>query len=129
PSFFDRAPPQRPREGEAPGRGAGRRDGERPVPDVRLARARDDRDVRDPLRGSSTARQAAAARAVRGTSAPQGLPVDVSRGEALAGGRRGRGGRGGVIAQSVFDQWTTNFWLALIIKTLVVLVFFLTAPL
>jgi NADH-quinone oxidoreductase subunit H len=34
-----------------------------------------------------------------------------------------------VIAQSVFDQWFSNFWLALIVKTVVVLGFFLTAPL
>jgi NADH-quinone oxidoreductase subunit H len=34
-----------------------------------------------------------------------------------------------VIAQSVFDQWISNFWLALIVKTVVVLGFFLTAPL
>jgi NADH-quinone oxidoreductase subunit H len=37
-----------------------------------------------------------------------------------------------VIAQaatSVFDSWTSNFWLALILKTVVVLLFFLVVPL
>jgi NADH-quinone oxidoreductase subunit H len=32
-------------------------------------------------------------------------------------------------ATSIFDQWFSNFWLALIVKTLVVMGFFLTAPL
>jgi NADH-quinone oxidoreductase subunit H len=34
-----------------------------------------------------------------------------------------------VIAQSVIDTWVSNFWLALIVKTLLVLGFFLTVPL
>ena len=45
------------------------------------------------VRGSPAAGEAAAVRAVRGSSAPQGLPPDEPRGQAVAGRRRGRGGR------------------------------------
>ena len=55
---LDDAPPQRAGEGAAPHDDARARHDQRPVPDVRLARARDRRDVRHPLRGSPAARQA-----------------------------------------------------------------------
>jgi len=64
--------------------------------------------------------------------APQGLPADVAGGQALAGCGRGRGGGRGVIAQagvSYVDQWLDGYWLVLVVKAAIVLVFFLTAPL
>src|SRR5204863_7876898 len=123
--------PQRAAEGRPSVRGSGLPDGVRPVPDLGLARARDDGDVRDPVRGAPPAGEAAALGAVRGSPAPEGLPPDEPRGQALAGRGRGRGRRGRVIlAQtSAVDTTFSNYWLALVIKALAVLIIFLVVPL
>src|SRR4029077_7849820 len=132
PPVLDDARPQRAREGPAPGR----RD--RPAHDLghlsdgELARTRDHRDVRRHVRGSPAPRDAPSPRTVRGPPAPQGLPAHVARGQAVAGrDRRGRGGRG-VIAQagvSFVNQWFDQYWMILVTKAAIVLVFFLVAPL
>ena len=76
----------------------------RPLPHVRLARARDHGDVRDPLRGPPASGEAPAGRALRGPSrcarTSRSCPARRSRGRAPSRARRG----GGRVIAAVRDR-------------------------
>ena len=83
-------------------------------------------------------------RAVRGLPDAEVVRAHEPRGQAVAGRRRGRGGGGlsvhaalalfgartsGRGQQSFVNDWFSNFWVALVVKVVLVMVFVLTAPL
>src|SRR5712692_6628419 len=101
-----------------------------------LVRTGDRRAVRHRVRRSPAPGQVGAAGAVRRASASKGLRAHDPGGEALAGRggrRRGRGGRmtaAFLLAapRSFVNGWFNNFWLVLVIKAALVVIFFLSAP-
>src|SRR5919202_1433518 len=97
-----------------------------------LARTGDVGAVRHRVRRSPASRETAPARAVRGSSASQGLRTDEPRREAVARRRRRRrAGRGmiGTTGVSIVNDAVSNFWLILLIKTAGIMAFFLMVPL
>src|SRR4029077_11380746 len=125
------APSRRPREGSVAGHRPGVPHDQRPVPHLRLARTGNDGDVRDPVRRPSAPGPAPARRAVRGVPSPEGLPLDVPRGQTVAGGSRGRGSRGRRVIgdSSIFDTAVGGYWIPLVLKAAAVLGVFLVVPL
>src|SRR5262249_44170657 len=108
-------------------------------------RARDVGAVRDRVRRAPAPGEAGPVRAVRGPSDAEVVRAHEPRGEAVARGRRGRGGGGlnlhsalsffgaqhflAAAPQSFVNDWFSNFWVALIVKVVLVMGFVLTAPL
>src|SRR2546422_3981561 len=101
-----------------------------------LARAGDLGAVRHRLRGASASGEAGAPRAVRGLPAAEGLRPHDPGGQAVAGGRGGRGDRTVIAAaplvakagESFVNSLIDNFWIVLVLKVALVCVVLLIAP-
>src|SRR5205807_9951280 len=131
----------RPHQARAAFRRAARADAIGDMARRELVRARDVGDVRHHVRRPSASGEARIARAVRGPSAAQGFRADDAGGQALARSGRGGGRGGGVIhallaaaaagagPQNFLNSTFSNFWFVLILKVVLLMGLFLTAPL